>query len=92
MKPQRIQRKRTSGWRKPENTVIIDRTSQYGKNYTVKDYGRDECIELFKKHQLPKISQRDLDRLRGKDLACTCKLDEACHGDVMLEIVNQHNP
>lgn len=26
--------------------------------------------------------------LRGKDLACWCPLDEACHGDVLLEIAN----
>lgn len=26
--------------------------------------------------------------LRGKDLACWCKLDCACHADVLLEIAN----
>jgi hypothetical protein len=27
-------------------------------------------------------------RLRGKDLACWCPLDQACHADVLLEIAN----
>lgn len=26
--------------------------------------------------------------LKGKDLACWCALDEACHADVLLEIAN----
>ena len=31
--PKRIQRKRTKGWRKPENTVIVDRTSRWGNPF-----------------------------------------------------------
>ena len=31
--PKRIQRKRTKGWRKPENTVIVDRTSKWGNPF-----------------------------------------------------------
>lgn len=27
--------------------------------------------------------------LRGKNLACWCKLNQACHADVLLEIANQ---
>jgi hypothetical protein len=26
--------------------------------------------------------------LRGKDLACWCPLDDACHGSVLLEVAN----
>lgn len=35
MKPKRIQRKRTKDWRKPENAVIVDRTSRYGNPYKI---------------------------------------------------------
>jgi hypothetical protein len=28
-------------------------------------------------------------RLRGKNLACWCPLDQPCHADVLLEIANQ---
>lgn len=36
--PKRIQRKRTKGWRLPENAVIVDRTSRYwGNPFTVAD-------------------------------------------------------
>lgn len=27
--------------------------------------------------------------LRGKDLACWCKLDQPCHADVLLDIANK---
>lgn len=27
--------------------------------------------------------------LRGRDLACWCRLDQPCHADVLLEIANQ---
>ncbi|WP_369214412.1 DUF4326 domain-containing protein [Streptomyces flavofungini] len=30
----------------------------------------------------------DLPLLRGKDLACTCRLDQACHGDELLRRAN----
>ena len=31
--PKRLQRKRTKGWRKPENAVIVDRTSRWGNPF-----------------------------------------------------------
>lgn len=33
--PQRIQRKRTAGWRKPEGAVIVDRTTRWGNPFWV---------------------------------------------------------
>jgi hypothetical protein len=30
----------------------------------------------------------ELKKLRGKDLACWCPLDQPCHADVLLEIAN----
>jgi len=30
--------------------------------------------------------------LRGKNLACWCRLGEPCHADVLLEIANRSNP
>lgn len=28
----------------------------------------------------------DLSELRGKDLACWCRLDKPCHADILLEL------
>lgn len=30
----------------------------------------------------------DIARLRGKNLACWCPLDQPCHADVLLELAN----
>lgn len=31
----------------------------------------------------------DIDKLRGKNLACWCRLDQACHADILLEVANR---
>lgn len=38
MKPVRIQRKRTKGFRLPDNTVCVTRGTRWGNPYTGKDY------------------------------------------------------
>lgn len=35
--PERIQRKRSAGWRKPNGAVCVDRTSGYGNPFTAAD-------------------------------------------------------
>jgi Domain of unknown function (DUF4326) len=45
--PKRIQRLRSAGWRRPPNTVIVDRTSDFGNPFTIKEaleagYGETE--------------------------------------------------
>jgi hypothetical protein len=35
MKPHRVQRKRTKGWRMPEDTVVVDRSSGFGNPFPV---------------------------------------------------------
>ncbi|MFF3151869.1 DUF4326 domain-containing protein [Streptomyces sp. NPDC057910] len=33
--PVRVQRRRTKGWRKPDNTVIVSRPSRFGNPFTI---------------------------------------------------------
>lgn len=35
---------------------------------------------------------KDLSALRGKNLACWCKLGTPCHADVLLELANKDHP
>lgn len=35
---------------------------------------------------------REMPKLRGKNLACFCALDQPCHADVLLEIANKEDP
>lgn len=39
-------------------------------------------------HSFGTIAGRHLPELRGKNLACFCRLDQPCHADVLLELAN----
>lgn len=123
MTPQRIQRKRTKGWKMPPNAVVVTRPSEFGNPFPVsratstsmgetKDVWvvgtwegpamwfketKAEAIELAVRAYDSWINQpaqsRLLERarrLRGKNLACWCPLDQPCHADVLLEIANSN--
>lgn len=51
---------------------------------------REEAVAEFRAelNDLPGL-QELLDGLRNKNIACACRLDECCHGDVWLEIANK---
>ena len=107
MKPKRIQRKRTKGWRMPPNTVYVGRGSKWGNPFKVikkkaggysvkgikgiwgwKTYAIERSIELYKERIVKHIHPLDLQNLKGKNLACWCRLDQPCHAEVLLEIAN----
>jgi hypothetical protein len=73
----------------PANTVCVHRPSKWGNPFKVVDHGRDRAIAKYRRW-LTKGEGRQLpiDELRGKNLACFCRLDEACHADVLLELAN----
>lgn len=92
-KPQRVQLSRKKGWRMPENTVKVDRTTKWGNPY-VGDGPHDRALmaKLFTEYcarpeQAQFVAAARLE-LRGKNLACWCSLDGPCHAQVLLEIVN----
>ncbi len=85
--PQRIQRKRTKGWRMPEGAVYVGRPSKWGNPFAVgDDIAGLDATGFFAEFVAPKL---DLRELRGKDLACWCRLDQPCHADVLLELANK---
>ena len=104
MKPKRIQRQRTKGWRMPPNTVYVGRPSKWGNpfvaNLTMGQGGKllnkQEVVAWFEKWMTSPILQsefrikiKDVKReLKGKNLACWCKTYELCHADILLEIAN----
>ena len=45
--------------------------------------------EQYWAHGTGTLPPPDPAELRGKDLACYCKLDEPCHADVLLELANR---
>ena len=99
----RIQRKRTKGWRMPSNAVYVGRPTMWGNPWQhTSSTTMHECVMhyaewLAGEHpvvlplRLNKIL-RDIETLRGKDLACWCPLDQPCHSDVLLELANARAP
>ncbi|MGR6921237.1 DUF4326 domain-containing protein [[Actinomadura] parvosata] len=47
---------------------------------------RQEVLDLYREHLVshPELVERARAELDGQALACRCKLDEACHVDVLL--------
>ncbi len=95
----RIQLSRAKGWRMPENTVKVDRTSQWGNEFTVADYGDAETAVAMFEHDVhkfmcfhPEKFKAWIAPLRGKDLACWCKAEATCHADVLLKLANEAEP
>lgn len=100
--PERIQRKRTKGWRMPEGTVYVGRPTIFGNPFRINTsagYTPMFCVVQFKKWLVGRSGTgggglrrlsllRRLPELRGKNLACFCPLDQPCHADVLLELAN----
>jgi hypothetical protein len=105
--PKRIQRKRVKGWRLPENAMSVTRPGRYGNPFKIGERVEDDavpsgywlidaahCLELFENHVNAELIDDPhwLEPLRGKDLACFCKLDAPCHADILLRLANESAP
>lgn len=90
MTPERIQRKRTKGWRLPANTVCVSRPGRYGNPFDWQLLGREEAVRRFRLDLLARLEgdPHCLDELRGRNMACWCKPGEPCHADILLELAN----
>lgn len=90
--PKRIQRKRTKGWKMPPNTVYVGRPSFFGNPfYPTEKYTAQSCVDRYRKWLLVESSMTlaaAKRELKGKNLACWCKLSEPCHADILLELAN----
>jgi hypothetical protein len=96
-KPVRIQRKRTKGFKLPPNTVSVTRPGRWGNPFKVGDdvpglkgepMDAEDAVHMFRLF-IPEFAiEAARKELRGKNLACFCKLDQPCHADVLLELAN----
>lgn len=65
--------------------------SSFANPFTAKKYGREESIRLYREYIIDKLKKDpklmdEFRQLRGKTLGCWCK-PEACHGDVLLDLL-----
>ena len=100
--PERIQRKRTKGWKMPPNTVSVTRPGRWGNPYSAslfRDYTPAQQTADFKRWidgdrgargwaGPPPTADEIREKLGGKNLACFCPLGQPCHADVLLDLAN----
>lgn len=99
--PVRIQRKRSKGWRMPENTLYVGRPTKWGNQFPVGGLmTREESVKRFEESLNDWINnkfgygdshsfEKFIAPLRGKNLACWCSTGEVCHADVLLRLANK---
>jgi hypothetical protein len=89
-KPKRVQLSRKAGWRMPPNTVKVDRSTRWGNPFRVGVGGCATAAEAASAYRCLMLSEgRDVTPLHGRNVACWCRLDQPCHGDVLLELANR---
>ena len=73
----------------PAGYRCVTRISRWGNPYKVADYGRAGAVQRYREllERMTPDELRDyLAPLRGAAcLACSCKPDELCHADVLIE-------
>lgn len=105
MMPERVQLSRKAGFRLPPNTVSVARPTKWGNPHRVGTGFHEcrtpqEAVDKFRlgfkmiaDHGFTDSPvgrmARDLHELRGKNLACWCRLDQPCHAEVLLDLANQ---
>jgi Domain of unknown function (DUF4326) len=90
--PQRYQRSRRKGARLPAGVIVVTRPTRWGNPHPLA-LGRPEAVRRYREDLLGgrlAVTVEDVRRkLRGRDLACYCPLDEPCHADVLLVVANE---
>lgn len=82
----------------PKDAVYVGRPSRYGNPFRVglssdgtTRYTAEDAVRKFEWLLGRRLVQDPafLDRLRGRDVVCWCRLDAPCHGDVLLKYANK---
>lgn len=96
-RPERVQLRRARGWCKPAGAVVVARPTRWGNPHRGPDAAHrfaDDlhgCIDNPHDRAYPaeiRSIAEAVHELAGRDLACWCPLDRACHADTLLQIAN----
>lgn len=71
--------------------VYIGRPSKWGNPFLIGKHGtREEVIKKFRAYIMrrPELMEA-LSELKGKVLGCWCSEGQACHGDVLIDLVGK---
>ena len=100
--PLRVQRRRTKGAKLPPRTCCVTRPGKWGNPYESAEKFRvmlEAILGISGQSQFHETDlsalvhmatiARDINQLRGFNLACFCPLDRPCHVDVLAEWANR---
>lgn len=78
----------------PSNTVYVGRGSRWGNKFRVDDIfpasaAKAAFEDWLRKNFTDEERKSWLAPLRGKDLACWCKIGDPCHADILLRLANE---
>jgi hypothetical protein len=78
----------------PAGTVYVGRPTRWGNPYPIADHGPAAAVAHYRAYLLadPDLLEAVPRELRGRDLACWCRVDAPCHADVLLELANYPDP
>lgn len=77
--PERIQLRRTKGWRMPENTVKVDRSTRLGNPFPVDVYGQEKAVDMFRRFVAGNMS--------SYEMSTSSRQDWGSSGDISLVTV-----
>ena len=95
--PIRVKLSRKKGWRLPPNTMSVARPHAMGNPHSIGfcptcgvTHTREEAIAKFEASlkDNPSLAATAILAIKGKNLACWCKLNEPCHADFLLRLAN----
>lgn len=97
--PHRVRRRRSKGWKIPENTKCVTRPGPWGNPFDTAEMFGVWMERLTGGHPSPALDSsearqmawiaKNIEQLRGKNLACFCDLGTRCHADILLEYANR---
>lgn len=75
----------------PPNTKRVSRPSKWGNPFRIPPHTREDSLRRFEAYlkQKLEIDPDFLEPLRGFNLGCFCKPEEACHADIILKYLNR---
>ena len=86
--PERIQRRRTRGWKMPPNTVSVTRPGKFGNPFSVKVYGLDVSLELFANAVKGEWTRKPVEHLPAAEADATYQLHNEWRG--RLDYLPEH--
>jgi hypothetical protein len=95
--PRRLTRTRARGQSNPRNALYVGRGTKWGNPYVIGAPSGTDGITITREVAVTRFRTLVSEpqnvilirrELRGRDLTCWCKQDEACHADVLLDLAN----